>query len=94
MAYVDHINVPLVVIAFNDLQQSQKQLSNDSTHESVDSNDSDTPHGSGGTPLGCSYTPQLQQHHSIPLTKLSQTPEVGNVLYELMALSVGKILSV
>ena len=77
----------LLLLAFNDLQQIQKQLSNDSTHESVDSNDNDMPHGSN-------YTPQLQQRHSIPLTKLSQTPEVGNVLYELMVLSVGKILSV
>ena len=59
--------------AFSDLQQSQQRVSSSSTRQSVEqfsswSNDTDTPHGSGQ---------QVQQRHSLPLTRLSQTPEVG-----------------
>ncbi|XP_065901175.1 uncharacterized protein [Dysidea avara] len=57
--------------AFSDLQQSQQRVSSSSTRQSVEqfsswSNDTDTPHGSGQ---------QVQQRHSLPLTRLSQTPE-------------------
>ena len=87
---------PPDLTAFSDLQQSQQQLSNSSTHQSMEhypswSNDTDTSHGSGDT-----LRQEQQQRHSLPLTRLSQTPEVGgahHVRYSIVVIPLEKAKS-